>query len=269
MKFGFVMPPDDAETAVTYAVEAEQAGWDAFFLSDGMWCVDAWLCLTAAAMQTKSIRLGTLLTPLSIMRPWKVAAQAATLDQLSNGRAILSIGMGAVDVGFAEFGEETDLRTRAELVDEGLEIIHQLWHDNACAYQGKHYRVDTTALQVHMPHPVQQPRIPIWVVGAWLRPKSMRRVLRCDGVIPIMKPKGENSHPCTPNDIRALRAWLEEQHSSSIDIVVEGETPDDDPEKAQAIIQSWAEAGATWWIESIWDAPDTRLKRLHQGPLLP
>ena len=104
MKYGFVMPPDEAQKIVSSAVEAERAGWDAFFLADGMWCIDAWLCLAAAAAQTESIRLGTLLSPLSIMRPWKLAAEAATLDQLSNGRVILSLGMGATDVGFAEFG---------------------------------------------------------------------------------------------------------------------------------------------------------------------
>ena len=68
MKYGFVMPQENAHDVVNFAVEAEQVGWDAFFLADGMWCIDAWMCLTAAAMRTHTIRLGTLLTPLSIMR---------------------------------------------------------------------------------------------------------------------------------------------------------------------------------------------------------
>ena len=81
MKFGIVMPPDDVQGVVNFAVEAEQAGWNGFFISEGMWSADAWVCLTAAAMRTKTIRLGTLLSPLSCMRPWKLAAQAATLDR--------------------------------------------------------------------------------------------------------------------------------------------------------------------------------------------
>jgi alkanesulfonate monooxygenase SsuD/methylene tetrahydromethanopterin reductase-like flavin-dependent oxidoreductase (luciferase family) len=84
MKYGFVMPPADARAVVDFAVEAEQAGWDGFFLSEGMWSVDAWICLTATAMRAEHIRLGTLLTPLSIMRSWKLAAETATLDHISN-----------------------------------------------------------------------------------------------------------------------------------------------------------------------------------------
>ena len=266
MRYGFVMPPGNAQDIVNFAVEAEQAGWDAFFLADGMWCIDAWLCLAAAAVRTKSIRLGTLLTPLSIMRPWKLAAEAATLDQLSNGRVILSIGMGAIDVGFAGFGEETDLRTRAELVDEGLDIMTQVWQGDPFLHQGKHYQVDTTSLNSNMLPLVQYPRIPIWVVGAWPRPKSMRRVLRCDGVIPMVKPKGEKGRSATPDDIREMKAWLEEQHNSPLDIVIEGQTPGDDPGETETIIQSWVEAGATWWIESIWGNPAKREARLRQGP---
>jgi len=270
MKYGFVMPPTDARAAVAFAVEAEQAGWDGFFLSEGMWSVDAWLCLTAAAIRTTHIRLGTLLSPLSIMRPWKLAIEAATLDQLSDGRVILSVGMGAPDVGFAEFGEETDLRTRAELVDEGLDIITKLWRGEPFAHRGQHYTVDATRINVPVPSPIQQPRIPIWIVGAWPRPQSMRRVLRCDGVLPTIRPKGGEGRAVRPDDVREMKAWIGERRTARtpFDIVIEDRTPGDDPTEAQALIRAWDEAGATWWIESVWDAPEVRVKRLRQGPPL-
>ncbi|NJN44997.1 MAG: LLM class flavin-dependent oxidoreductase [Anaerolineae bacterium] len=146
MKFGFVMPPVNPRETVDYAVEAEKFGWDGFFLSESMWSVDAWVCLAGAAMQTERIKLGTLLTPLSTMRPWKLAVEAATLDQLSGGRVIITIGMGALDIGFAEWGEETDLRTRAELVDEGIDIIYQCWHGKPFSHRGKHYTIDLSHL---------------------------------------------------------------------------------------------------------------------------
>lgn len=123
VQYGIVMPVYDVHSAIKVAIEAEKAGWDGFFMADGMWSFDTWISLSAAAVQTERIRLGTLLTPLSIMRPWKLASQAATLDHLSNGRVILTVGMGAIDVGFAAFAEAIDLRTRAELVDEGLDIL--------------------------------------------------------------------------------------------------------------------------------------------------
>src|SRR6266568_1082664 len=112
MKYGFVLPAGDARTVANFAYEAEQAGWDGLFVSEPVWGIDAWVSLTAAAMRTERIRLGTDLTPLSRMRPWKLASETATLDQLSNGRVILAVGLGAVDTGFDAFGEVTDRKTR-------------------------------------------------------------------------------------------------------------------------------------------------------------
>lgn len=76
MKYGFVMPAGDARVASELAAMAEQSGWDGFFVWEPVWGIDAWVCLTAAAMTTQRIRLGTMLTPLSRMRPWRVAGQA-------------------------------------------------------------------------------------------------------------------------------------------------------------------------------------------------
>jgi alkanesulfonate monooxygenase SsuD/methylene tetrahydromethanopterin reductase-like flavin-dependent oxidoreductase (luciferase family) len=148
MKFGFVFPGGEARTAAEFAQQAEAAGWDGFFAWEPVWGVDAWVSLTAAAMRTERIRLGTLITPLSRMRPWKLASETATLDRLSNGRVILSVGLGAVDTGFEAFGEVTDRRTRAELLDEGLEILTGLWRGQPFQFQGKHYTVKPTDFQV-------------------------------------------------------------------------------------------------------------------------
>ena len=123
MKFGFVLPKGDARTAAEFAYQAEAAGWDGFFVWEPVWGIDAWVSLAAAAMRTQRIRLGTMLSPLSRMRPWKLASETATLDNLSGGRVILSVGLGAVDTGFEAFGEVIDRTTRAELLDEGLEIL--------------------------------------------------------------------------------------------------------------------------------------------------
>ena len=82
-----------------------------------MWAVDAWVLLTAAAMCHQRIRLGTLLIPLSRMRPWKLASETATLDSFPDGHVILLAGLGAVDTGSEAFGEVTDHATRAKLLD--------------------------------------------------------------------------------------------------------------------------------------------------------
>src|SRR5439155_504711 len=81
--------------------------------------VDAWSLLAAIAARTSRVRLGTLLTPLPWRRPWKVASQVATLDQLSGGRAILSVGLGALATDLPDTGEVTGTRPRTDLMAEG------------------------------------------------------------------------------------------------------------------------------------------------------
>ena len=107
-----------------------------------------------------------MLTPPSRRRPWTLASQTATLDVLSGGRLILAIGLGALDSGFEAFGEETDLRTRAELMDEGMAVVDGLWRGQPFRFEGKHYRVEPIDFFAP-PLPVQSPRPPVWVVGAW------------------------------------------------------------------------------------------------------
>src|SRR5262245_56582504 len=141
MKFGFVLPSGDARTVADLAVEAEQAGWDGLFVCEPVWGIDAWVALTAAAMQTSRIRLGTMLSPISRMRPWKLASETATLDNLSNGRVILAVGLGAVETGFEAFGEVTDRKTRAELMDESLDIVTGLWQGQPFNYSGQYYQI--------------------------------------------------------------------------------------------------------------------------------
>jgi alkanesulfonate monooxygenase SsuD/methylene tetrahydromethanopterin reductase-like flavin-dependent oxidoreductase (luciferase family) len=273
MKYGFVLPTGDARVAADFARDAEAAGWDGFFVYETVWGIDAWVSLAAAAMTTERIRLGTDLTPLSRMRPWKLASETVTLDHLSNGRVIVSVGLGAVDTGFAAFGEETDRKVRAELLDEGLDILNGLWRGQPFSYNGKHYQINETSF-APPPPPVQQPRIPIWAVGAWPRPKSMRRVLQCDGIMPAVMGDDGQFRETMPDDIRAIRDFVAANRTltTPFDIVMEGETPGDDPARAKEIAVGWAGAGATWWIESRWelprDADGLRIvrERILQGP---
>jgi hypothetical protein len=268
MKYGFVFPGGDARAAAEYAREAEAAGWDGFFVPDAVWWIDPWVSLAAVAMSTERILMGTMITPVSRRRPWKLASETATLDRLSNGRVILSVGLGAIDSGFDAFGEVTDRKTRAELLDEGLEIITGLWKGQPLKYKGRHYQI-TPHTFPPSPPPVQQPRIPIWVVGAWPREKSMRRVLRYDGLLPtVMNEQGKHIEP-TLEHIREMKAYIEEHRTEKtpFDIVAGGVTPGDKPKKAAATVQTWIDAGATWWLESNWSASEKGvIKRIQQGP---
>src|ERR1700744_459504 len=107
MRYGVVLPGGTALEQLDQAVLADQAGWDGVFVWEAAYGVDAWTLLAAMAARTERVLLGTMLTPLPWRRPWKVASQVATLDQLSHGRAVLAVGVGAVDTSLPETGEVT------------------------------------------------------------------------------------------------------------------------------------------------------------------
>lgn len=265
MRYGFVLPGGTAVEQLDLAVVADQSGWDGVFVWEAAYGVDAWTLLAAMAQRTSRVRLGTMLTPLPWRRPWKVASQAVTLDQVSGGRAILAVGLGAVDTALGNTGEETDRRVRAEMLDEGIDVIVGLW-EGRLRFSGRHYQVDLEARSdlAETALLVQQPRIPIWVVGAWPRPKSMRRVLRCDGLLPNCV--GDTGfRDATPDDIAAMLTWLEAQGGvrPGFDVVMEGETPADDAKAAAAVVGPWAQVGCTWWLETRWEMPHGSAERLR------
>lgn len=261
MNRAFILPGGTATEQLELAVLAEESGWDGVFVWEAAFGVDAWSLLAAIAARTTHIRLGTLLTPLPWRRPWKVASQVVTLDQLSGGRAILTVGLGALAPDLPLTGEAIDLRERADRLDEGIDLIRVLWAGGS-TYHGRYY--DYTCEQddlMQVGHPVQD-RIPIWVVGAWPRPRSMHRVLRCDGVVPQFDLGGREGEP---DDVRALRAWLAERGArADLDVIAEGETPPDDQVAASAAISPWADAGCTWWLETRWEMPHNGADRMDQ-----
>lgn len=273
MHYGFVLG-GDIQSIPELTAEAEAAGWDGVFIPD---CIsietpeypaapgyDPWIMLTLMAVRTERVRLGTMLTSPSRRRPWKLARETVTLDHLSHGRLVLPLGLGAAedDAGFYKVGEAMDRKTRAQLMDESIDILTGLWSGKPFAYDGVHYHIQEMTL---LPPPVQQPRIPIWVVGAWPRMQSMRRVLKCDGIMPA-----RTDGPVMPTDIQAIKSFVEQHRplTNPFDIVWEGETPGDNPAKASEILRPWIDAGITWWLETRWGSvsPEEVRKRIQQGP---
>jgi hypothetical protein len=144
-------------------------------------------------------------------------------------------------------------KVRVELLDESIDILNGLWTGQPFTYEGKHYQIKDATLSIN---PMQQPRIPIWVVGAWRRIKSMRRVLRSDRLIPAKMTANSASGDITPDDPKEMSAFVKDKlGNSSFDIIVEGETPGNEKEKAAQIVSSFRETGATWWLESIAATP--------------
>jgi hypothetical protein len=272
IQYGLTMPYGPARATARYAQLAEENGWDGIFAGDAIWCVDPMISLTAAAMRTKRIRLGTMVIPVPLRKPWKIASESIALDHLSGGRLTLGLGAGAVWMGWQGFPDVvTDTKARAEMLDETIDILTLLYQRIPFDYDGKHYHLKLTLVdEMHYPpKPVQQPRIPLWCVGIWPRMKSMRRVLKCDGLLPMkMNEKGELVE-LTSADIREMKAFIDANRTltTPFDIVVEGQTGGLSAEQARQKIQPWVEAGATWWVEGMWEKNEEQvIERIRLGP---
>jgi alkanesulfonate monooxygenase SsuD/methylene tetrahydromethanopterin reductase-like flavin-dependent oxidoreductase (luciferase family) len=213
----------DPLALIDLAVRAEAGGWDGVFLWDHIAyrppvraVADPWVALSAIAAHTERVRLGPMVTPLSRRRVQKVARETVTLDRLSRGRLTFGVGLGSDNARELDlFGEVTDPRERARLLDEGLARLTSLWDGE------------------FEPAPLQQPRIPVWVAGRWPKRRPVRRAIRWDGLFPIELPG--------PEAVAELAAEIAAQRpavAGPFDLVVEID-PGEDP-------GPWHEAGATW-----------------------
>ncbi len=229
----------------SFARSVEDAGWDGISLwdhilvEDRLEVADPWVLLAAAAMVTDRIKLITMVTPVPRRHPWKLSRECVSLDLLSGGRLILGVGSGwPTDPEFTRFHGPEDLRIRAEMLDEGLQILTGLWTGDPYEFHGKHFELESVTFQ---PTPMQQPRIPIWVAAMWPRRRPVRRAAQWDGIAPIFYSfeDDEYSEP-TPEQVRELAdyAALHRTSDSALDISIAG-----DPRRAG----EYAEAGVTWW----------------------
>ncbi|WP_456846013.1 LLM class flavin-dependent oxidoreductase [Cellulomonas sp. P5_C6] len=273
MKFGVTATCGSAAQSIEMAVSAEEAGWDGFFAWDGisvgpMDTFDPWTILGAAAVRTTRVTLGAMVFSLPRRKPWEVARQALTVDHLSGGRLVLPVGLGATDDGAYSrvSGEHVTAKDRAALLDDSLAILDLAWTGEPFSYAGAFHHVTDLVFQ---PRPVRG-RIPVWVIGAWNAPRSMRRAAGRDGILPTRREDGFN--PLTPAELADVVAWVTEQRGADgpIDVVVEGVLPDD-PATAREKVAALEAVGVTWWIDSNWDFdtvdPDSLLERIRRGPV--
>lgn len=254
---------EDPEELIELGVSAEKAGFDGFFIwdhivfandGDGPPIIDPWLVLAVVAARTSVIKIGTMVTPVSRRRPWVLARQTASLDVLSRGRLILGVGLGSPPHGdFGIFGDASDNVERAELLDEGLDVLNGLWSGEFFQYAGRHFDIERVRFR---PTPVQQPRIPVWVGGVLPTKRPMLRAARWDGAIPIRFADRALARPSSI-DIAHVRDLVLSVRGSldRYDLPVWAEVTDDHTSLA-AELPAYVEAGATWWIETA--RPETR-----------
>jgi alkanesulfonate monooxygenase SsuD/methylene tetrahydromethanopterin reductase-like flavin-dependent oxidoreductase (luciferase family) len=223
---------------------------------------DPWVALAAIALATERVLIGTLVTPLSRRRPWKVASEAMTIDHLSGGRMVLGVGSGDPEsADFACSDEAADVRVRAARLDEALGLIDALWKGERVSHAGAHFRLDGFRL---LPRPVQRPRIPIVVGGQLTRRGPRERALRWDGAC-LYRATPPEWEDVTPDDVRALSA----DALPGFDIWVGGRARRYDGAGEREYVAALEAAGASWWHEYL--APTTPLEsvraHIEAGPL--
>jgi len=253
------------------ARDAENAGWDGCFIWDHIQVdksepvADPWIALAAIALMTSRIRIGPMVTPLYRRRPWKLARETVSLDHLSQGRLILGIGLGSDMFGeISTFDGPIADRDRAAMLDEGLAVLLGLWSGDAFSFNGKYFQVKETRF---LPKPLQTPRIPIWVAGAWPNRPPFRRAACYDGAIPVA---GDMASTLSPDQVSNLVAYIRRFRTSdtTIDVVRFGKTIGMDAAEDCDTIAAYEEAGVTWWIESIFPQPEVESARTRilKGP---
>lgn len=257
----------DPTVTVELARAGEAAGWDALILWDHLGFVwghpaaDPWTVLAAVGASTSRLILGTSVTPLSRRRPHVLAHQLATLDSLTGGgRVVFGAGLGGVPREFAAFGEPGDARLRAEELDEGLGVLHQLLLGQPVTHYGTHYTVENVTMQ-----PVPTSPIPIWIGGN--SPPALRRAARWDGWLPDTADlEGMTVTPAEIEEgLRTIHGLRPDDRQLEVAVFGYSEPGD------ASVVRKYEAAGATWWLEYVHDQRGTveeMRARIEAGPSL-
>jgi len=256
MKFGIYLPNfgsyGDARVLANLAQEAENSGWDGFFIWDHIAgetlpMVDPWVALAAIAVTTQRIRIGTTVTPLPRRRPWKLAREAVSIDHLSGGRLTLGVGIGGGEAEWAQLGEQPDLKKRGAMLDEALSVLVGLWSGEPFSYAGQYYHLENAHF---LPKPLQQPRIPIWVGGNWPYKAPFRRAAKWDGAFPLFWVEENEAELAQLEDV-VRYLGKHRKVEQPIDIICMGVTPDAESKYTVDLVAQRSALGATWWLECL------------------
>lgn len=236
----------DVHRLVDLAVAAETHGWDGVHLWDHVlyheagWPV-ASPVVAAAAIAAATSRLRIILTvTLPRRQVQDVAQDTAGIDALSGGRLTVLATIGSMDREYSEFGLDADLRARGRALDERLSRLVELWSQWVVS------------------------PIPIWCGGRWPRKPGLRRAARFNGAMPTFAHQHGGNVPV--EEFSEAVSYVRQYAPGAVDIALEGAT--DGPEQTQRVA-TYADAGATWWIEALgwWRGDhDAATSRVIAGP---
>ncbi|MDP9117619.1 MAG: LLM class F420-dependent oxidoreductase [Actinomycetota bacterium] len=184
MRFGVFIPQgwrldlagiDTSEhwaTMLRVARQAEAGPWESIWVYDHFHTVpvpsdeathEAWSLMAAFAASTSRVRLGQMCTCMAYRNPAHLAKVAATIDVISGGRVEMGIGAGWYEHEWRAFGYGfPGAGARLGMLDEGVQIMRQMWRDGVATLDGTHYQVDGA---IGRPLPLQEGGIPLWIAG--------------------------------------------------------------------------------------------------------
>lgn len=165
-------PVEKFETMVRCAQEAEAAGFDAIWLYDHFHTVpvprqesvfECWSSMAALARETRTVRLGQMVTCNSYRPPALLAKMASCIDVMSHGRLILGIGAGWYQHEYAAYGYDfPETPERLRMLREALQVITAMWTQDEASFEGSYYHLRGA---INQPKPLQKPHPPIWIGG--------------------------------------------------------------------------------------------------------
>lgn len=248
------------------AALTEHSGWDGFFIWDHLVMddepiADAQITLAAIAERTTKIRIGALVTPVARRRPWKLAREVASLDQLAPDRLILGVGLG-MPRDFAPFSTEPQKEAqRGAALSDGLDLLRRFLTGQQVSWSqpSKTATSHPTNLVVKAPsfRPVPKNPVPIWGAGriqrcgASQRRAPFARAKNLAGLFPVAS-EWNAAKPLTPEELR-LAVDLTFEGSPAphgYEVVTTGCTQGSG---AVSDLQAYVDAGATWWLELLPD----------------
>ena len=217
MKLGVIVSPAAGwkyDELAELAQATEKSGaFDSFWVSDHFFggegfpdrdCLEAWTLLAALARDTKTVRLGCLVTAAQYRNPALLAKIVAGVDQMSGGRIEFGIGAGWKENEYKAYGYAfPEPGQRVDEMNEAIDICRLLWTKERATFDGKHYRVVDA---VCAPKPLQKPYPPLWVGGKG--PRVIRSAARrADGF--DIGTRGPNGTPFTEDEMRAFNAEID------------------------------------------------------------
>jgi F420-dependent oxidoreductase-like protein len=238
-----VAPQDQWSTMLDVALSADAGPWESVWVYDHFHTVpvptdeathDAWTLMAALGASTQRVRLGQMCTCVGYRNPAYLAKVAATVDVISGGRVNMGIGAGWYEHEWRAYGYGfPGAGTRLGMLDEGVQIMRQLWTTGTATLDGKHYQVDGAICR---PLPLQDGGIPLWIAGGGER-KTLRiaaqhaRYTNFDGTPDVFAHKSA----VLAEHCRELRTDFDAIVRSSNYNVVIGETESDVADRLAAI----------------------------------